>query len=162
MNTKEMIEEVCLMYKTGQASIFSQSRQKQIVTARQVIYKVLLLDGNSTSQVGKMMNRDHTSVINGAKKVDNDLGLKKYATYLYLKYRDSKEVNPQIDVKLAKNVISDEIKRLLNEGLSVQDISIRLDISEKMALGFIEKITTESEVRKIPNYQTGTYTKVYI
>lgn len=162
MNTKEMIEEVCLMYKTGQASIFSDSRQKPIVTARQVIYKVLLLDGKSTSQIGRMMNRDHTSVINGAKKVDNDLGLKKYATYLYLKYRDSKEVSQQIDVKLAKSVISDEIKRLLNEGLSVQDISIRLDISEKMVSGFIDNIQKDSEIRFIPNYQTGTMKKVYI
>ena len=157
-----MIEEVCLQYKTGQASIFSQSRNKDTVTARKIIYKVLLLDGKSTSQVGKIMNRDHTTIMLGARSVDQDLGLKKYATYLYLKYRGGEEVNPHIDIKLAKTVITDEIKNLLNEGLSKHDISIRLDMSEKMISSFINKIKQDSETRQIPNYHTGTYKTIYI
>ena len=162
MNTKEMIEEVCLQYKTGQASIFSQSRQKAAVTARKIIYKVLMLDGKSSTQIGNMMNRDHSTIVVGARSVDEDMGLKKYATYLYLKYRNGKEVNSHIDVSLAKSVITDEIKHLLNEGLSKQDISIQLDLSEKMVSGFIDKIKKDCEVRQIPNYHTGTYKTIYI
>lgn len=162
MNIDKLIEEICMKYKVGTRNIFSQSRKKDTVTARKILYKVLLLYGKSSTQIGKIMNRDHSSIVVGAKDVDNKPELKQYATYLYLKYRDTEEISPRIDVKVAKKVIYDEVRYYLNEGLSPMEISLKIDLSQKIVESVVEKVQKDCLIRKVPNYKTGTYRNIYI
>lgn len=102
MKLNEMIEEVCVKFGTSRGEIFSQRRNKGSVTARKIIYKVLTLDGNSTTKVGQIMSRDHSSVVVGIHFIDENKDLSEYATYLYLKYREEEKVSPDIDAEITK------------------------------------------------------------
>jgi chromosomal replication initiator protein len=51
-----------------------RSRHKQIVTPRQIAMYLLCEDAHlSTPEVGRLMNRDHTTVMHGFKQVANDI-----------------------------------------------------------------------------------------
>ena len=162
MNIDEMIEEVCLKYRVGQRNIFSNSRRKEATTARKVIYKVLMLYGKSTTQIGKFMNRDHSSIVVGIRSVDRDEELSKYATYIYLKYRDTEEISHRVDVRTAKKVIFDEVKYFLNDGLSPKSISMQLELPVRVVSSIATQIHQDCIQKKIPDYRTGTYRNIYI
>lgn len=141
MNINKLADEIASKYGICAAYIFTKSRRKEaILTARKILYKVLLLSGKSTTQVGMILNRDHSTVAVMAKTVDKDDELREYATYLYLKYRDTPEISKRVDIDTAKKVIFNKIKEYYNSGKSLTEISSKIDLSEKIVSGIIMQI----------------------
>lgn len=162
MNINKLADEIASKYGICAAYIFTKSRRKEAITARKILYKVLLLSGKSTTQVGMILNRDHSTVAIMAKTVDKDDELREYATYLYLKYRDTPEINKRVDVDTAKKVIFNKIKEYYNSGKSLTEISLKIDLSEKIVSGIIMQIKKECTERKVPDYKNGTYRTIYL
>lgn len=162
MNINNIAEEIASKYGICTNCIFTKSRRKEAITARKILYKVLLLSGKSTTQVGMILNRDHSTVATMAKTVDKDDELREYATYLYLKYRDTPEINKRVDVDTAKKVIFNKIKEYFNSGKSLTEISLKIDLSEKIVSGIIMQIKKECTGRKVPDYKNSTYRTIYL
>lgn len=162
MNINKLADEIASKYGICAAYIFTKSRRKEAIKARKILYKVLLLSGKSTTQVGMMLNRDHSTVAIMAKTVDKDDELREYATYLYLKYRDTPEISKRVDIDTAKKVIFNKIKEYYNSGKSLTEISLKIDLSEKIVSGIIMQIKKECTERKVPDYKNGTYRTIYL
>ncbi len=162
MKLNELIEEVCVKFGTSRGEIFSQRRNKGSVTARKIIYKVLTLDGNSTTKVGRIMIRNHSSIVVGIHSIDENKDLSKYATYLYLKYREEEKVSPDIDAETAKKIMINYVRKYHNKGLSVEQISDELDLKQDTVKLLLNIIKHDYKEKKVPCYDKGTYRTIYL
>lgn len=162
MKLNEVIEETCVKFRTSKNEIFSQRRNKGAVSARKVIYKILTLDGKSTTRIGQIMGRDHSSVVVGIQSVDENKELSEFATYLYLKYREDEEVSQEIDEEAAKRLITNCVKKYYNKGLTEKEISEELDLKEDTVDIIIKTIKRTCPIKKVPCYDKGTYRYIYL
>ena len=56
------------------SDILGKKRNKEIVVPRQIAMYLLYQDAHlSTPEVGRLLNRDHTTVLHGLKQVANDI-----------------------------------------------------------------------------------------
>lgn len=67
---KEIIELTAKAYKLTPISLINQDRRPSIVHARQVAYWLLRQNRFSFPQIGRMMKRDHSTVMHGCKCVE--------------------------------------------------------------------------------------------
>lgn len=162
MNINNIAEEIASKYGICTNCIFSKSRKKEAIKARKILYKVLLLSGKSTTQVGMLLNRDHSTVAVLSKSVDKDEELKEYATYLYLKYRDTDEISSRVDLNTAKKIIFSKVKEYYNNGRTLSEISQKIGLSQKIISGIIMQIKKECTERKVPDYKNSTYRTIYL
>jgi DNA-binding CsgD family transcriptional regulator len=162
MKLDEVIEEACVKFRTSRNDIFSQRRNKGAVSARKVIYKILTLDGKSTTRIGQIMHRDHSSIVVGIKSLDENKELSEFATYLYLKYREDEEVSQEIDEEAAKRLITNCVKKYYNKGLTEKEISEELDLKEDTVDIIIKTIKRTCPIKKVPCYDKGTYRTIYL
>lgn len=66
----EMIEAVCKAMKVSNVALFSASRDRWIMRARQVISWVLFKRGMSYPDIGRRLKRDHSSIINAVRRFE--------------------------------------------------------------------------------------------
>lgn len=64
----DIIKVVANKYGILSSTILSDARNKLYVHARHEVMYYLHLKGYSTVQIGKMLNRDHSTVLNGIKQ----------------------------------------------------------------------------------------------
>lgn len=160
MNLKKIINEVCGKYGTSEEELKSDRRLQNIVLAKKVIWKILVLSGKSTTQIGNMFGKDHSTIcvgLQGLSKFPDDY---EYAVKLYMKYRDAEDLNPSEDHKSYAKIIREEIKKCLNKKMSIKQIAEKLSVSEKYVEKESDKIRQKFKI--IPDYKTGTYSKIYI
>jgi chromosomal replication initiator protein len=70
-----VLTAVSRFYGVSVEDLKGRSRHKQIVQPRQVAMYVLREDSHlSTPEVGRLLNRDHTTVLHGLKQVASDIG----------------------------------------------------------------------------------------
>ena len=60
---EDKIDEICRMYGVERIHLFSRRRDKKVVEARKTAYWVLRNCGLSFPQIGKIMHKDHTTVL---------------------------------------------------------------------------------------------------
>ena len=65
------------------SAIYSKSRKTEVVTARQVYWRLMLNNGFSYSEIGRFFNKNHATIIHGISKINdfisvNDSYLKRY------------------------------------------------------------------------------------
>jgi chromosomal replication initiation ATPase DnaA len=65
---EKTIEELCAKYDVEKCLIQSSRRGKELVNKRILIAKELRTDGRSFPEIGRMMHRHHTSIMNLLKK----------------------------------------------------------------------------------------------
>jgi len=74
MNLNVVIAPTVLYYGVNADDLKARSRHKQIVEPRQLAMYLLREDAHlSTPEVGRLLNRDHTTVLHGIKQVANDI-----------------------------------------------------------------------------------------
>lgn len=160
MNFNKLVEEVCVKCRVSKKDIFSLRRDKSTVLARNIIYKVLTLDGYSLNQIGAKIGRDHTTVLWGMRNLtEKDI---EYATYLYLKYRETEKINKSANEKIVIKIIMDEVKKLYNSGLKENEIAEEVGISEKRTIKFINLIKSTCTTKQVPDYKKNTYRTIYL
>jgi chromosomal replication initiation ATPase DnaA len=67
--TKRAARHAAELFDIEVADIFGDSRRREHSEARMVTYYAAQLAGDNYSQIGRVMNRDHTSVISGVTRV---------------------------------------------------------------------------------------------
>lgn len=74
MEVTKLIQEICRQLNVDEITLKSKSKKREIVIVRQAIF--FLLRKNTTltlKQIGKVFNRDHTTVIAGIKKIIDNM-----------------------------------------------------------------------------------------
>ena len=153
---QQMIAEICEYFNVYPRDIFTGRRIKKIVNAKKVIYWILRKEKLTYNQIAKIVKKDHETVISGIKTIPVEY--KPYAQKIYNRYKKI-VTDEQLKQELEKiKQHHTKIVDMLNDNKSIKDISETLEESED----FVKKqISKNIELRKIPNYQTGTYTEKY-
>jgi exosome complex RNA-binding protein Rrp4 len=129
--------------------------------AKKVFWKVLQLNGKSTSQIGMIANKDHSSIVVGLNNLQKFPEDYEFAVKLYMELRDSDDLNQTVDCKSYVKIVKNEIKKCINEGKTVKEIAEELGLSE----GYIAKAVNQIKAgvyKKIPDYKHGTYKIIYL
>lgn len=66
-----VMQVVCAHYRVTEESILSKDRHKPLVSARHLSMWLLRLAGFSFPEIGREMNRDHTSIMSACKNIDS-------------------------------------------------------------------------------------------
>ena len=162
------------------------SRKAKIVLCKFVIYYVLTALGNSTTTVGKIVKKDHTTILYGIKKVKEDKELKKIASIFIYKALDNnykpnniqqlnwlakvkheqyqanlkKSVEELILLKKTYNEIDYSITDcMLSEKKRVENVMKALCKTEDDAKKIIENALILGH-KKIPNYKANITQKI--
>lgn len=85
----EVIKEVCEYFHITHDELAGKGRNKNIVTARAyVIYTCRKFTNYTFEQIGKALNRDHSSIMHLNKKFHDDIGIYPTDKNLYAKFLD--------------------------------------------------------------------------
>lgn len=71
---REVIMEVCEASGVKVAALMGRSQQRRHVWPRQVAYRALHRAGYSLSEIGRIMKRDHATIISGIRAADQRVG----------------------------------------------------------------------------------------
>jgi len=74
-----VLDEVTTVFDVTVGEILSSSRHRDVVHARQVAAWLLRAGGLSSPQIGRILGRDHTTVLYGVNRVEADPVLRKVA-----------------------------------------------------------------------------------
>lgn len=70
----QIIEEVCLEYMVTKDQITTWRRQREIVAPRHIAHWLCVkLSDQSLPTIGRMMKRDHTTIIHARRKIDREI-----------------------------------------------------------------------------------------
>lgn len=161
MNINNLMDRVCSRYSCSRQELLSDRRLKHIAMAKKVFWKVLQLNGKSTSQIGMIANKNHSSIIVGLRNLQNFPEDYEFAVKLYMELRDSDDLNQTVDCKSYVKTVKNEIKKCINDGKTVKEIAEELGLSE----GYIAKAVNQIKAgvyKKIPDYKHGTYRIIYL
>lgn len=64
----QLINSACAYTRTPRSQLLSCSRVREIVKARDLVIWNAVKSGHSFSHIGRVLGRDHTSIIHSAKK----------------------------------------------------------------------------------------------
>jgi len=70
---KEALKAVCWAAGISEDSLKSRDRKDEIVIARDILFKYHRNKKLSLSSIGKKFNRDHATVLNGIRRIENDI-----------------------------------------------------------------------------------------
>ena len=71
LSAKEIITYICTYYKVKYDDLLSNSRKQPLTTVRHIT-ATLLMDNTdlNLNEIGKILNRDHSSILHAHKKID--------------------------------------------------------------------------------------------
>ncbi len=76
----KILEAICEMLQVSVSRVLSGRRHKELVFARKLFFYVCRnLLNFSLNQCGKLMNKDHSTVIHDLKKLENEIQYSEYA-----------------------------------------------------------------------------------
>jgi hypothetical protein len=148
-----VIDEVAKEFNIPVNILTSRCRTNEVARARFALYKVLTMAGYTTTQIGAKIGRDHSSVVVGLQRIDNDEELWKRALKVYQMCYDIGEY--EFESRIKHRLLFDKIKRQLNEGKE-KEIKKNEETED-----IIFKIKHGAQ-KKVPNYKNGTYRTIYL
>jgi hypothetical protein len=159
---KGVCKIICANYGTTLDEVFSDSHYMAPSMARKVIYKVMRLYGLSMGQIAKETGRSTSTIALGLAKLDESLLDSEYAIRLYCETRDADILHPlwAYNYKLAFKDVADEIKKKLNQGLSVKQVAEDLEVSEAY-VAKCKHTFDESPKKKVPDYKNNVIKEIY-
>lgn len=145
---------------------FEKRRFKKIADAKRVAFYTLRLNGLSTTQIGNVMGKDHSSVVNGLNTINyyDDLIDKANSYFVWFKenYPDSLKKD-NYGMRNTFEEIRVQIKKCLNEGITDPDeIAFKTHHKKVFIKEQLKYVLKNSQKRKIPNYKNGTVKKIYV
>ena len=152
MNMDTIINEVATDFCVSRELLLSKDRSDKVVRARMVLYKVLYMTNKSVNQIGKKLNRHHTSVSVGINKVDKDEDLWRKALDIYTRLYDEKAEDEK---RVKRKLLYYELKKLINDGKEgeIKNTKENNDIIFKIKHG---------AQKKVPDYKHSTYRTIYL
>ena len=141
----KMIMDVCDKFGCNFIDVFSTRRGQNVISAKKVIYWILRREGLSYVEIGRMLNKDHSSVMNGIGSMPAEF--RDYAESVYRKYCKNVKASDE-----AQEETVNKIAEYLNKGLTLKQIAAEMkksynDVAQLFSLYIYEK--------KIPVYSMG-------
>jgi hypothetical protein len=66
---------VCALYKVGAGELYGRSTRRAVVNARHVVCLIGSWSGLPAAEIGRVIDRDHTTVLHAIQRADNDVDL---------------------------------------------------------------------------------------
>ena len=154
-----MISEVCNYFSIKPDDIRSLRRDKNTASAKKVIYCVLRMFGLSFNQIGRIVNKDHQTVLVTIRRTEKKL--KKYAEYIYKKYMKlgmEEEINQQQFILRNQRR---QIIELLNKGYLLAQISRETHLAPEFIEEQVRFFLENHWQKKIPNYKNGSTSVIF-
>lgn len=147
-------------------SDFEKRRFRQIADAKRVAYYTLRICGLSTTQIGYVMDKDHSSVLNGLNKIKYYDGLIDKANEYFLWFKENYPDSVKPDRLGLRNTyaeIREQIKKCLNDGIiNPSEIAFKTHHKKIIIEEQLDWILKNNEKKKIPNYKNGTFKEIYV
>lgn len=145
---------------------FEKRNFKNIADAKRVAYYVLRLIGLSTTQIGYVMDKDHSSVINGLNTIKYHDGLTDKANSYYVWFKENYPNSIKQNTYGLRSTcieIREKIKKCLNEGITdPSEIAFKTHCRKIVIKEHLKYILENSPKKKIPNYKNGTFKEIYV
>lgn len=157
----EIIREVADIFGTTPQEM-KERRFKNVKSANLVCYKIFRLAGYSYPQIGRIMGRDHTTVVCGITNIEKNPELVKLANELARKY---KLIKPKKEAEANMFRITynrEQVRNELNKGLSFNDIAKRLNIPLSFVHSQVSYFERKNLKKYIPDYKKSTTKVIYM
>ena len=76
VNLGEIVSNACELFGACPILVMGGSRKRELVFSRYLIYYQLRKQGLTFARIGKIMNKDHATIVHGVAKLKNDLEIK--------------------------------------------------------------------------------------
>ena len=163
--TQELIQAVGeAMQLPDYKKIFSNYENKYVLP-KFVCYYVLYERGLSYPQIGLKFKRDHTSIMHAIKKAKDMPECLVIANIVNAKLKSIEEQDAAIDkyrIGEQKNKLYDQIKKLINSGMSDEEICQKVDIPAERTKEIINLIKGRCKTKKIPDYKNNVIKQIYV
>lgn len=163
--TQELIRTVGETMKFPQFKHIFSSYERKYVLPKFVCYYVLYERGLSYPQIGLKFKRDHTSIMHAIKKAKDMPECLVIANIVNAKLKSIEEQDAAIDkyrIGEQKNKLYDQIKKLINSGMSDEEVCQKLNISAESTKEIISLIKRRCKMKKVPDYKNCTIRKIYV
>ena len=163
--TQDIIRTVGEIMKIPEYPKIFSSFQKKFVLPKFVCYYVLYERGLSYPQIGLRFKRDHTSIMSAIKKAKQLPECMVIANIVNEKLKSIEEKDAVIDkyrIGEQKNKLYDQIKKLINSGMSDEEVCLNVDIPAESTEEIINLIKRRCKMKKIPDYKNCTIKQIYV
>lgn len=163
--TQDIIRTVGEIMKIPEYPKIFSSFQKKFVLPKFVCYYVLYERGLSYPQIGLRFKRDHTSIMSAIKKAKQLPECIVIANIVNAKLKSIEEQDAAIDkyrIGEQKNKLYDQIKKLINSGMSDEEVCLNVDIPAESTEEIINLIKRRCKMKKIPDYKNCTIKQIYV
>ena len=73
INVAALLKEVCQEFRITHDRLISKQRSVRVVAARDIIIKCLRDDGWSYPEIGRLLNRDHSTIVHALKRINKNI-----------------------------------------------------------------------------------------
>lgn len=163
--TQELIRTVGETMKFPQFKHIFSSYERKYVLPKFVCYYVLYERGLSYPQIGLKFKRDHTSIMHAIKKAKDMPECLVIANIVNAKLKSIEEQDAAIDkyrIGEQKNKLYDQIKKLINSGMSDEEICQSVEIPTESTKEIINLIKRRCKMKKIPDYKNCAIKQIYV
>lgn len=163
--TQELIRTVGETMKFPQFKHIFSSYERKYVLPKFVCYYVLYERGLSYPQIGLKFKRDYTSIMHAIKKAKDMPECLVIANIVNAKLKSIEEQDAAIDkyrIGEQKNKLYDQIKKLINSGMSDEEICQKVDIPAERTKEIINLIKGRCKTKKIPDYKNNVIKQIYV
>lgn len=163
--TQDIIRTVGETMQFPQFKHIFSSYERKYVLPKFVCYYVLYERGLSYPQIGLKFKRDHTSIMHAIKKAKDMPECLVIANIVNAKLKSIEEQDAAIDkyrIGEQKNKLYDQIKKLINSGMSDEEICQKVDIPAERTKEIINLIKGRCKTKKIPDYKNNVIKQIYV
>lgn len=145
-------------------NIFS-SYEKKYVLPKFVCYYVLFDRGISYPQIGRKFKKSHTTIMSAiakAKKLPECMVIANIVNEKLKSIEEKDAVLRKYRIGEQKNKLYDQIKKLINSGMSDEEICQKVDIPTESTKEIINLIKGRCKTKKIPDYKNNVIKQIYV
>lgn len=157
-------QKICQGFGCSVSDLESSRRGRPYVQAKSVAIRFLRLAGLSYQQVGRMLGKDHSTVMHADRKCQSMPELNEMALQFYLQFR---QIESRADDDLIKKEIfrieldRERIVELYNKGLPIEKIAAELEATVVYVENHLKFIKSVYQVKKVPDYKTHTTREIF-
>lgn len=163
--TQELIRTVGETMQFPQYKQIFSCYEKKYVLPKFVCYYVLYERGLSYPQIGAKFKRNHATIMSAIAKAKELPECMVIANIVNAKLKSIEEKDAVLSkyrIGEQKNKLYEQIKGYINNGMSVEEICLNVDIPDESTKEIINLIKRRCKMKKIPDYKNCTIKQIYV
>lgn len=164
-NQLALLNRICEEFNINLEDL-EKRRLANVINAKRICYYCLRLCGYSTVQIGYIMNKDHSSVLNGLQRIRCFPKLINKAEIIFTWYKANfpESVRERTWSNQKMNIeIKNEIKYWLNQKeRDAMFIAEKIKQPYELVKREVDYILNYGQRKKIPNYKDGTTKEIFL